>query len=89
MKKVIEMAKKSTLPEENLEKRDRELAQKLHSLGIAYRVLLVLGMLLSVAITFLAVLTVRVTIWYMAVPVVIFLLGLILARMEYNLFRNS
>ena len=83
------MAEKSTLTEENIEKSDRELTQKLHNLGIAYRVLLVLGMLLSVAITFLAVLTVRVTIWYLAIPVVIFLLGLILARMEYNLFRRA
>lgn len=63
--------------------------QKIKALGIAYRVLLILGLVLFVATAILAILTVRITVWYLAFPAVIFLLGIILARLEYNLFRGS
>ncbi len=70
------------------EEKDRK-AQKIKALGVAYRVLLILGLVLFVATAILAILTVRITAWYLAFPAVIFLLGIILARLEYNLFRRS
>ena len=64
-------------------------AQKIKALGIAYRVLLILGIVLFIATAFLAIFTVLITVWYLAIPAAILLLGIILARLEYNLFRRS
>ncbi len=63
--------------------------QKIKALGIVYRVLLILGIVLFIATAFLAIFTVRITVWYLAIPAAILLLGIILARLEYNLFRRS
>lgn len=70
------------------EEKDRT-AHKIKALGIVYRVLLILGIVLFIATAILALLTVRITVWYLTIPVTIFLLGIILARLEYNLFRRS
>ena len=83
------MADKTTVTENNAPEKAQQPARKLRTLGIAYRVLLILGIVLFVATAFLAIFTVRITVWYLGIPVVIFLLGIILARMEYNLFRSS
>ena len=83
------MAEKTAAPENTDPGEDQQTARKLHTLGIVYRVLLVLSIVLFVATAILAILTVRVTAWHLAIPAVIFLLGIILARMEYNLFRRS
>ena len=70
------------------EDKDRT-TQKIKALGIAYRALLILGIVLFVATAILAILTARITVWHLTIPVVIFILGIILARLEYNLFRRS
>jgi hypothetical protein len=70
------------------EEKDRT-TQKIKALGIAYRVMLILGLILFVATAILAILTVRITVWYLTLPVAIFISGIILARLEYNLFRRS
>ena len=83
------MAEKTTVTENSAPEGDQQPARKLRTLGIAYRVLLILGIVLFIATAFLAIFTVRITVWYLGIPAVIFLLGIILARMEYNLFRSS
>ena len=70
------------------EEKDRT-ARKIKALGVAYRALLILGIVLFVATAILAILTARITVWHLTIPVVIFILGIILARLEYNLFRRS
>lgn len=70
------------------EEKDKK-AQKIKALGIAYRALLILGIVLFIATAFLAIFTVRITVWYLSFPAAILLLGIILARLEYNLFRRS
>jgi hypothetical protein len=83
------MAEKTTVTENSAPEGDQRTARKLRTLGIAYRVLLILGIVLFIATAFLAIFTVRITVWYLGIPAAIFLLGIILARMEYNLFRGS
>jgi hypothetical protein len=73
----------------NTEQEREKVARKLRALGITYRILLVAGLVLFVVTAVLAILIVRVTAWYLAIPAVIFLAGLVLARVEYNLFRRS
>lgn len=67
----------------------KKITCKMRALGIAYRILLVLGLVLFVATAVLAILTVRIAVCHLAIPAAIFLAGFVLARMEYNLFRNS
>ena len=83
------MAEKITDTENSAPEGDQQTARKLRILGIAYRILLILGIVLFIATVFLAIFTVRITAWHLTIPAVIFLLGIILARMEYNLFRSS
>ncbi len=40
--------------------------QKIKALGIVYRVLLILGIVLFIATAFLAIFTVRITVWYLS-----------------------
>ena len=64
-------------------------ARKIRVLGIAYRVLLVLGLVLFAVTLVLVILSTRITAWFLTIPLVIFLLGIILARLEYRLFLRS
>lgn len=75
--------------EEYSKEHKEQIDRKLRFLGIAYRVLLIVGIVLFLVTAIMAVLTVKITIWHLGIPLEIFLLGILLARMEYNLFRRS
>jgi len=63
--------------------------RKIRMLGLAYRILLVLGLILFAATAILVIFTTRITACTWTIPAVIFLLGIILARLEYRLFLLS
>ena len=66
------MAEKTTVAENNAPEKAQQTARKLRTLGIAYRVLLILGIVLFIATAFLAIFTVRITVWYLTIPAVHF-----------------
>ena len=74
-----------TLSDDEKEKLDR----RIRGLGVAYRFLIVLGLVLLVGFVLLLALTPFLSRWSLLVPVGLILLGVLLAAQEYRLFRMS
>lgn len=80
---------KQEMPEELSDEGREQLANRIRALGTAYRILIVVGLLLLGATVVVLIFTSFLSRWWLLLPVILILLGIILARLEYRLYRQS
>ena len=82
------MTNKHTETDQVLQKKAKNLMGWQRFFGVAYRILIVLGLVLLILLSVLLILTEIFSFWIMALPLLLIAAGLILARIEYYFYRR-
>lgn len=77
------MPNQKTNHKQALQKKAKNIMGWQRFFGVAYRILIVLGLVLLILLSVLLILTEIFSFWIMALPLLLIAAGLILARVEY------